>query len=54
MDDQIGIVVYVSKEFDLKLREYMLSLEKVGVRKTKAETAYQLMTIGLQQESKLK
>ena len=52
MDDQIGIVVYVSKEFDLKLREYIITLEKIGVRKTKAETAYHLMVIGLQQETK--
>ena len=50
MDDQIGIVVYMSKEFDLKLREYMITLEKTGVKKTKAETAYYLMAIGLQQE----
>ena len=52
MDDQIGIVVYISKEFDLKLREYMLSLEKVGVKKTKAEAVYYLTAIGLQQETK--
>jgi hypothetical protein len=52
MDEQIGIVVYVSKEFDLKLREHMLELEKVNVKKTKAEMAYHLMAIGLQQETK--
>jgi len=51
MDDQIGIVVYVSKEFDLKLREYMITLEKTGVKKTKAEMAYYLMVVGLQQET---
>ena len=52
MDDSIGMVVYISKEFDLKLREYMITLEKTGVKKTKAEMAYYLMVVGLQQETK--
>jgi hypothetical protein len=52
MDDKIGIVVKMSKEFDLKLREYMITLEKQGVKKTKAEMAFYLMVIGLQQETK--
>lgn len=52
MADKLGIVVKISKEFDIKLKEYMLELEKVGVKKTKAEMAYHLMAIGLQQETK--
>ena len=52
MADELGIVVKISKEFDIKLKEYMLELEKIGVKKTKAETAYYLMAIGLQQETK--
>lgn len=52
MADELGIVVKISKEFDIKLREYMITLEKTGVKKTKAEMAYYLMVVGLQQETK--
>jgi hypothetical protein len=30
----------------------MITLEKTGVKKTKAEMAYYLMVVGLQQETK--
>ena len=52
MADELGIVVKISKEFDIKLKEYMLELEKIGVKKTKADLVLYLAQIGLQQETK--
>jgi len=52
MADELGIVVKISKEFDIKLKEYMLELEKIGVKKTKAALVLYLAQIGLQQETK--
>lgn len=52
--DDLGrkIVVKISKEFDIKLKEYMLELEKVGVKKTKADVVLYLAEIGILYEPK--
>jgi hypothetical protein len=52
MADELGIVVKISKEFDIKLKEYMLELEKVGVKKTKADVVLYLAEIGILYEPK--
>jgi hypothetical protein len=47
MADELGIVVKISKEFDIKLKEYMLELEKKGAKTTKADLLLELAIFGL-------
>ena len=47
-----GLVVFITKEFDLKLKQYLLDLEKVGVQRTKADAVARLAQIGLMNEIK--
>ena len=50
MEDEIGIVVKVSKDFDFKLKQYLLDLEKIGVKKTKAQLIIKFAQIGFNTE----
>jgi hypothetical protein len=49
---EISMVVFITKDFNLKLRKHLLELEELGVHKTKAERIVELSQIGLNQESK--
>lgn len=53
MTDELGIVVKIPKEFDLKLKQYMLDLEKHGKKTTKADLVLDLAIIGLITKTKL-
>jgi len=48
---QIGMVIFLDEEFNLKLRKHCLYLEELGVHKTKAERIVELAHIGLLSES---
>jgi len=48
-----SMVVFIDTDFNLKLREHMLNLEKIGVHKTKAELVIELAQLGLIHESKI-
>lgn len=47
-----GMVIFISKDFNLKLKQHMLNLEKIGVHKTKAELIPLLAEVGLMFEQK--
>jgi hypothetical protein len=51
MENEIGIVVKVSQDFDFKLKQYLLDLEKIGVKKTKAQLIIEFAQVGYIQES---
>jgi hypothetical protein len=53
MENEIGIVVKVSQDFDFKLKQYLLDLEKTGVKKTKAQLIIELAQVGFNQENAL-
>jgi hypothetical protein len=53
-DKNKGIVIFISKEEDKLLRQYMLDVEDLGVEeKTKSEHASRLFSIGLHNEYEL-
>jgi hypothetical protein len=51
MENEIGIVVKVTQDFDFKLKQYLLDLEKTGVKKTKAQLIIELAQVGFMQET---
>jgi len=50
MEVEIGIVVKVPKGFDFELKQYLLDLERDGVKKTKAQLIIELAQIGFKNE----
>jgi len=50
MADEVGLVVKVPKDFDIKLRTYLLELERMGIKKTRAEMVIKLAIIGFNTE----
>ena len=47
----LGMVVFITKDFNLKLRKHLIYLEETGTHKTKAERIIELAEIGLLQET---
>ncbi len=45
-----GIVVQVPDDFHIRLKEYVLYLEKKGIKKTKAEALLMLAELGCKKE----
>jgi hypothetical protein len=50
---EISMVVFITKDFNLKLKKHLLDLEETGTHKTKSERIIELAQIGLQHETKL-
>jgi hypothetical protein len=48
-----GMVVFIDTDFNLKLKEYMLNLEKKGIHKTRADLVIELARIGFLQKSEI-
>jgi hypothetical protein len=46
-EGEISMIVFVSKEFNLKLKKNLLSLEEIGVHKSRAERIVELAQIAL-------
>jgi hypothetical protein len=47
-----SMVVFITDDFNLKLKQYMLDLEKIGVKTTKADLIIKLAQVGLMYEKK--
>jgi hypothetical protein len=53
-DELVSIQIFITKEDDKKLRQYMLDVEDLGVaEKTKSQHASRLFRIGLQNEMEI-
>lgn len=50
---EISMIIFITKDFNLKLRKHLLYLEETGTHKTKAERIVELAQIGLLNETKL-
>jgi hypothetical protein len=46
-----SVQVFISGDFNLKLKQYMLDLEKINVHRTKAELIVRLAELGLKIEN---
>jgi hypothetical protein len=47
---EISVIVFITKDFNLRLKRHLLTLEETGTHKTKAERIVELAQIGLLNE----
>jgi hypothetical protein len=47
-----SVMVFVTDDFNLSLKQYMLDLEKLGIHRTKADLIIKLAQVGLMYEKK--